>query len=65
VLEGSLLPTYKVVLEIESDCDVDRMHEVLSGMLNPGPAELKEWSGKVLAVAETQSSRLGNQPSSE
>jgi hypothetical protein len=57
------LPTYKVVLEIESDCDVDGLNTVLFHLLNPPPEEQekgKRLSGVVLAAAETQLSRARN-----
>ena len=59
---GGLVPTFKVVLEIESDCDVARLKEVLETVLNPEDGALKgcsRLSGSVLAAAETQSSRMG------
>ena len=54
------MPTFKVVLEVESDCDGDRLKEVLENLLNPDDGTLKgcSWlSCSVLAAAETQSSR--------
>ena len=57
------MPTFKVVLEIESDCDVEGLKQVLENLLNPDPSTLEgcsQLSGSVLAAAETQSSRMGN-----
>jgi hypothetical protein len=66
-LEG-LLPTYKIVLEIESDLDVDGLKSFLTSLLNPPPDKQKtgkRLSGVVLAAAETQSSRMGNPQNSD
>lgn len=55
------MPTFKVVLEVVSDCDVDRLKEVLETVLNPEEGDLKgcsRLSGSVLAASETQSSRV-------
>ena len=62
-----LVPTYKVVLEIKSDCDVDQLKNFLSELMIP-PNEDREGfrlSGVVLAAAETQSSRIGKSEQSD
>ena len=62
------MPTYKVVLEIDSNCDVDRVQTLLSELLSPDVSEIDgcdHWASKVLAVAETQSSRQGGPAPSE
>ena len=56
------LATYKVVMEIESDCNLERVQAILPSLFNPDPATIegcKAWASKVLAVAETQSSKMG------
>jgi|TARA_Y100000814_G_scaffold242684_1_gene187363 hypothetical protein len=49
-------------MEIESDCDLERVQAILPSLFNPDPATIegcKAWASKVLAVAETQSSKMG------
>ncbi|HAA74806.1 TPA: hypothetical protein DCE37_06795 [Candidatus Latescibacteria bacterium] len=50
------MATYKVVLEVESDVAQHEVEARLATMLNSGG---DGWVAKVLAVAETQSSRSG------
>lgn len=62
------MPTYKVVLEIESDCDAERVQSLLTRFLSPdlsGVEACTQWDTKVLAVAETQSSRQSGQSSTD
>ena len=62
------MPTYKVVLEVESDVNTERVQQLLVELLGPDVSTLADcdfWTSKVLAVAETQSSRESGQSLSE
>lgn len=59
------MATYKVVVEVESDADLERVQKALPVLLNPDRVDgCDSWKASVLAVAETQSSRSSAPPPS-